>query len=1156
MHGRSSELIVQESTALMTLKVRLLLGAAAPLVFTLPAVAQVTISTATTAPVQTSTANAGAASDVNITSAGSITLDEQPGATGVTINSNNKVDNDGQITVTDSNNAVGVRITSGGLTGSYTGSGIISVTEDYVRTDTDTDGDLDGALAVGAGRVGLLLESGGSFTGDIRLENTTTTASSINVEGNNSYGVSLRSTLNGNYVQNGNVSIVGSNSVALDFRENVNGNVEIGGTVSAQGEGSMGVNMLGDVSGEFLIDGAVGATGFTSRDLSNYEDPDDADSNDTGTDEPAKLDADDLLIGGPAVAIRGDLARGFLINGAAVGTTDPTDNVKDVVQDFNENRTAGAVTSFGSAPGVLIQSLDGAAGDTIQLGRVRETIYDSLDDDKDSNFAEQIGQFNYDYGFMNRGTVLTSGLNMGISATGIKIAGSADGQHQTIVDGGIFNGGSISARAFEANAVGLHIGSGASTPTLLNTGSIFGTINTETNHTGWGVRVDAGASVSTVTNNGLIQANVRGYDGDAIAFQDLSGTVTSFINTSRIAAGYTDDNTTDTITSGTGSAIALDLSHSASGVTLTQSDTIDNARIFGDIYFGAGNDRFNLLSGEVLGDAYFGGGADTFAINSARFLGNATFAGSSGAFSITGGDMAGDLAFGTGAGSMLFNGASTFNGAITHTGAAPMSMTVNNATVNNFSTGTLSLSSMSLANSAKIGLVIDNARITGNIPIYNISGTADIAANTVFTPIFGQFTATPFTLRVLNAGTLNLGGSLNSMLNANGPYLYNMNLVQPNPNAIDLQLSVKSASQLGLNSRQSGAYNAVLDLLAEEDDFAVALTSLAGADDFLRGWGDLLPGSDSAVMRVLASNATAAFGATAHRLDLISKKPDAPGGAWAEEFGVFHRSDASAKSVEVSGGGFGVAAGIDLISTGSALIGVFGALESVEMEEENRTAAPLNVSQKSIGAYGGWVNGNLAVNAAASFGWVDFMSDRRLAIGTLTDRLKGDWSGQSYTAAVRAAYTLPLGWFDAKPFVAADYIGFQQDGYQETATGMGELALVVGDSDASLATASYGILLESLIGSEEAFALRPHVSIGYRNILGWNSTPAAMRFVGNSAATSFTLNPGVEPEDALVAGLGLNVDSQFVNIRVGYDAEISDNALTHYGSVTLRMAFW
>ena len=30
----------------------------------------------------------------------------------------------------------------------------------------------------------------------------------------------------------------------------------------------------------------------------------------------------------------------------------------------------------------------------------------------------------------------------------------------------------------------------------------------------------------------------------------------------------------------------------------------------------------------------------------------------------------------------------------------------------------------------------------------------------------------------------------------------------------------------------------VLDLLTENDDFAVALTSLAGSEEFLRGWGD------------------------------------------------------------------------------------------------------------------------------------------------------------------------------------------------------------------------------------------------------------------------------------------------------------------------------
>lgn len=1139
----------------MTFKVRLLLGAAAPLMFSLPAVAQVSISTATTTPIETVNANAGAASDLVITSAGSITLDEQDGSTAVTINSDNDLENNGQISITDSDNAVGVRITPG-VTGSYSGTGAISLTEDYTRTDTDDDKDLDGPLAIGTGRVGLLLESGGAFTGNILLERSANIVSGITVEGNDSFGVSLRSTLNGNYVQDGNINVIGSNSIAVDIRENVNGNVEMGGATSAQGENSVGVRVLGDVSGEFMVDGAVSATGFTSTVLSNYEDPDLADDNDTGPDEPADLDPDDLLVGGPAVEVRGDLARGFLVNGAAVGGTDPTDDVKDVVQDFNENRTQGTIASVGSAPAVLIQSQDGAAGDTIQFGLVRETIYDSLDDDDDNNFSEVIGVFDYNYGFMNRGNITSNGLNMGFAAIGIKIAGSQDGQHQTIIDGGIFNGGVVSARSFEADSIGLHLGSGATTPALVNSGSIFAGVNTETNHSAHAVRIDAGANVTSVTNSGLIQADVRGYDGDAIAFQDLSGTVTSFTNSSRINAGFVDDDPTDDITSGAGRAIALDLSHGAAGVTLTQSDVIDNARIVGGVLFGAGNDTFNLLSGEVRGDVDFGSGSDTFAINSATLLGNAKFGGANANFTMNGGGMYGTLDFGSASSTLLFTADSIFSGEIARTGAAPFSMTVNNATVNNFADGTLNVSSMSLANAAKIGIVIDNARIASNMPIYNVTGTANIAANTVFTPIFSQFANQPFTLRVIDAATLNLGGPLANMLNAESPYLYNMTLVQPNPNAIDLELRVKSSSELGLTTRQAGAYEGVLDLLNENDDFAAALTSLAGADEFLRGWGDLMPGSDAAVMRVLASNATAAFGATAHRLDLISNKPNAPGGAWAEEFGVFHRSDATADTVEVSGGGFGVAAGIDLISTGTALIGAFAALESVEMEEENRTSGPLNVSHTSIGAYGGWINGNLTVNGAASFGLVDFTSDRRLALGTLTDRYQGEWTGNTYTGAIRASYKIPMGWFDAKPFIAADHIGFQQDGYRETTAGLGDLALVVGDSDASLTSASAGVQLEGVLGGDDAFAFRPHVSLGYRSILNWDATPGAMNFAGNTASTSFTLDPGVEPEDAVVAGLGLNIDSQFVNIRVGYDAEIADSAMTHYGSVTLRMAFW
>lgn len=1129
----------------MTFKVRLLLGAAAPFVFALPAVAQTQITTATTSPVQTSTANSGAAADVEVTSTGSVIVTSAAAnSAAVTIDSNNKLTNNGNIGTVNSDNTVGVRIQPG-LTTSYTSTtGSITMLEDYTRTDSDGDGDLDGPLAQGTGRIGMLVAPGGTMTGNILI-----TGGGVTVEGNNSAGVSIQSALNGSYKQSGAVSAIGSNNTGVDLQQNISGDVRLGGAIAATGENSVAARVLGDVAGEFLVDGSVIATGFTSTSSSNY---------DNGTTTPAALDPDDLLVGGSALEIRGNLAHGMLVNGAAVGTTDPTDDVKDVVQDFNENRNTGSISSFGSAPALLIQSLDGAAGKNILLSKVRESVPDTLDDDGDSDKTEIIGVFNYDYGLINRGSIVSNGLNTGFESTAAKIAGSADGTYTTTIEGGIFNGGSITAQSREASATGLYIGAGASTPSLANIGTIGATTYTKNSDRSAAVLIDAGASVQSVSNSGSLFAVTRGWDGDAVAFRDLSGTVSTFTNTSRISAGFIDDDTTDDITSGLGRAIAVDLSHNTTGANFTQTDAVDNTRVFGDILLGSGNDAVNLLSGEVTGDVDFGSGSDTLNINSAKLFGDTTFGGSAANVLLTNGAvMEGNLALGAATGSLNFNGGSSFTGSISRTGAGAMTMNVNNATVNNGGTGTLDLSSMTVSNGSKIGLVIDNARIAGNTPIYNVAGTADIAADTVFTPIFSQFTATPFTLRVLNAGTLNLGGPVGSMLNADAPYIFNMSLVQPTgTQGIDLDFRVKNSSELGLNTRQAGAYNAVLDLMAQQDEVGSAVTSIATAQDFQRGWSDLLPGSDAAVMRVLASNATSAFGATAHRLDLISNKPDAPGGAWTEEFGLHHESDASASSLKIAGDGFGVAAGIDVLSTGTALIGAYAALESAELEEEGRTSDPLNVAQTSIGAYGGWINGNLAVNGAASFGWADFSSDRRIEIGSLSDRLKGDWKGQTYTAALRATYTLPMGWFDAKPYVAADYIGFQQDGYQETATTNSDLAIVAGDSDASLATASYGLTLVGNLGSDDAYSIKPELSVGYRNVLNWENNTAAMSFVGNSSGTSFQLDPGVEPEDAIVAGLGLNVDSQFVNIKLGYDAEIGDSSITHYGSITLRMAFW
>ena len=91
------------------------------------------------------------------------------------------------------------------------------------------------------------------------------------------------------------------------------------------------------------------------------------------------------------------------------------------------------------------------------------------------------------------------------------------------------------------------------------------------------------------------------------------------------------------------------------------------------------------------------------------------------------------------------------------------------------------------------------------------------------------------------------------------------------------------------------------------------------------------------------------------------------------------------------------------------------------------------------------------------------------------------------------------------------YRGQQQDGYQETASTLEDLEIIAGDSDASLATGSYGFQLVGNFGGDDAYQFRPELSVGYRNILNWDATPATLAFVGGPPSPAVPLDPGLQP---------------------------------------------
>jgi hypothetical protein len=538
--------------------------------------AETVISTAVTTPVLTSTGN----DDVRITTAGSV---KPTSGAAVTINSNDSVKNEGTIQITGANNATGI-LANPGFTGNVTNTGTIAIDESYTPTDTDSDGDIDGAFAQGTNRFGIHVLSGGTFTGNIA------NSGNITVEGNSSAGIAIDSTLAGNIsLTGGTINVLGDNVVGLRAAA-VNGNVSLtNGAISAQGSGAIGVQLAGDISGALVIQNTVNSTGY--RYLSPPADT-------------SKLDADDLMQGGSGVVVGGNVAGGIVFDArpADASTTD-TDEDDDGILDADEG--TASINSFGAAPAVQI----GTSSQAVAIGAVSSSTAG--------------------HGLVVKGGIHGSGLYKGVSATGLSIGGA--GQTVTVA-GGATLGGNISAKAIEANATAVRIGGGATVPEIVVSGTIQAEGGGTAATSSQAILIDIGASVSTIRNSGSIISALAGTAGTATAIVDKSGTLNLIENSGGIGV-------TGAAALGT-SATAIDLSANITGATVRQLVAATGKpapAINGQIKFGTGNDVLDIRDGAVNGNVSFGGGSNSLLLSGDAVMnGNADFGGGAGVLQLGG----------------------------------------------------------------------------------------------------------------------------------------------------------------------------------------------------------------------------------------------------------------------------------------------------------------------------------------------------------------------------------------------------------------------------------------------------------------------------------------------------------------------------------------
>lgn len=1065
------------------------------------------ISTARTTPISTATATGTAPDNIRFATGGSIAVTS---GAAVTVNSSNNVDLDAGSNIKMEKAADGATgiLVQGGNTANITVGGAINITDSIEEyTDTDKDGDLDGPLADGSNRYGVRVT--GPLTGKVLVEGT----GAIKVEGNNSAGLAIEGPLTGNLTNLGTIAVLGDNTYGVHVTGPVTGDVAILGTVTAQGENAVGVALDSNVQGGVKLQGIVSATGYRYLTPPPVRPATGANPNVLYLDE---LDADDLLQGGPAVRIAGNVTGGVLFDvgpqyakggvegdddgdgvkngdedddGDGVKNRDDTDRDGDGLPDASEGTST--IRGYGGAPAVQV----GSTTQAITLGAV--------------------GTGDEAYGLINRGSIEASGLYANVNATALQIGGLGQ---SVIVDGGVLNSGTIASIAKDGNSTAVLIGAGAATPGLVNTGFIQATGVTSGEHSVTGVNIAAGASLPSFDNSGQITAAAGGSKADAIGVRDESGTLTSFRNTGVIAAAVstTDDNAV------VGDAIAVDLSKNTTGVTFTQDAIVVPGNTLPDVdNDGVPDTKEPVIRGEVR----LGSGADFMDIRN--------------------GAIVGDISFGAGADRLSITGGAAVTGKLSDSDGL-LDIDITKGTLDARQTGQIDVTSLNVGADGKLIVTLDPANNpTGENSGFKVNGVANVATGAELGVRFNSLIQGETRFTLIDADTLNAGTIDPDGLQANSPYAFVVKTeVDAAAGDIDVVARRRTAEEAGMIGVESAAYDSIYGALGQNEAIRNAILSQTGRDGFFDIYEQMLPDHSGGPLLSLASGVDAVTRALTGR-----NASAAPGetSAWVQEINFYADKDKT-DSYGFRSEGFGVAGGVER-GTSMGAIGLSAAFTSSDLEDPEAAAEEvLSANLLELGLYWRAQGQYWTTWARAAGGYASFNATRKLVADGINLKNESDWHGFTLAAAGGASYERNFGRLNVRPEIYGEYFSLSEDARTEKGGGDG-FDLEIDDRDGHMFSGVAAVNIGYGFGKDGW--IRPEVRVGWRQNFSVDAGTTIARFA--SGGDAFTLDPASIEGGGPILGFRLNIGNDLGMLAITGDAELLEDYVRY--TLLLRASF-
>ncbi|MGU3496436.1 autotransporter domain-containing protein [Xanthobacteraceae bacterium A53D] len=270
---------------------------------------------------------------------------------------------------------------------------------------------------------------------------------------------------------------------------------------------------------------------------------------------------------------------------------------------------------------------------------------------------------------------------------------------------------------------------------------------------------------------------------------------------------------------------------------------------------------------------------------------------------------------------------------------------------------------------------------------------------------------------------------------------------------------------------------------------------------------------------------------------------------WAQGFGQWNSTSGDGNAYGMDSTVGGVLAGLDVthnnVTVGFAL-GYSSAKSSVA-----ETASTQDTDTFQLALYAGTSFGALKLRGGANVGWTSTDSERRVVVGTLTERPTASYDGLTGSVFGEVGYALPVGPVAFEPFAAIAWNAVETDGFTERnapVTGLTSGGLSFDTWSSTLGVRAAGSF------TLNGLNLTPHASLGWRHAFGDVTPVVAMTFL--NTGTGFSVEGLPIAKDSALVGAGLDLAlGNGITLGVSYDGAFASDATSNAVRGTASIAF-